>query len=370
MSKKQLLAILAIGSFFIILYTFLQNFTSALKDVTDFLSSGFTTLILGFVIAFILNLPVSFIEKHLKMTGRTGDRYRRVFSISLAIICFALLSLLLLLFIIPSLFDAVKTLIASIDSLIYKLDSSDEGAGRMTDLMEDLLSWLGMSIEEFTEMAASFLRDSSPSFIRSTINTIMITVSSAVSLFIAVIFAVYFISSKEMLSRHITTLISLFFSAKTVSRIIHVASLSYTAFSRFICAQVTEAAIIGVLCSAGMFILRLPNALTVGVLTGITALVPVYGAYAGALFGALIIAVTSPLQAVLFIIFIIVLQQLEGNLIYPKVVGGSMGLPSVYTFTLVTLSGALFGLAGMLFVIPLASICFSLLKEYRQAKSF
>lgn len=370
MNKKQILAVLLLGSFFIVLYTFLQNFTSALSDVTSFLSTGFTTITLGFITAFILNIPVSFIERLIGNTKGNGilKKYSRFFSIVISLVCFIALCAALLMFIIPSLTQAVGTLVSSIDSLIYKLNTSAEGGTQLADLVEDLLAWLGMSIEEAEEMVTSYLKDSSPAFIRTTINTIMLTVSSIVTFFIALIFAVYFISSKELLSRHVKTLISLVFSDKTVNRMIHIASLASSAFSRFISAQVTEAAIIGILCTAGMLIFRLPDAAAVGVLTGITALVPVYGAYAGAVFGALIIAASSPLKAVFFIVFIIILQQLEGNLIYPKVVGGSMGLPSVYTFTLVTLSGALFGIAGMLFVIPLGSICFTLLKEYRVSK--
>ena len=370
MNKKQILAVLLLGSFFIVLYTFLQNFTSALSDVTSFLSTGFTTITLGFITAFILNIPVSFIERLIGNTKGNGilKKYSRFFSIVISLVCLIALCAALLMFIIPSLTQAVGTLVSSIDSLIYKLNTSAEGGTQLADLVEDLLAWLGMSIEEAEEMVTSYLKDSSPAFIRTTINTIMLTVSSIVTFFIALIFAVYFISSKELLSRHVKTLISLVFSDKTVNRMIHIASLASSAFSRFISAQVTEAAIIGILCTVGMLIFRLPDAAAVGVLTGITALVPVYGAYAGAVFGALIIAASSPIKAVFFIVFIIILQQLEGNLIYPKVVGGSMGLPSVYTFTLVTLSGALFGIAGMLFVIPLGSICFTLLKEYRVSK--
>ena len=370
MNKKQILAVLLLGSFFIVLYTFLQNFTSALSDVTSFLSTGFTTITLGFITAFILNIPVSFIERLIGKTKGNGilKKYSRVFSIVISLVCLIALCAALLMFIIPSLTQAVGTLVSSIDSLIYKLNTSAEGGTQLADLVEDLLAWLGMSIEEAEEMVTSYLKDSSPAFIRTTINTIMLTVSSIVTFFIALIFAVYFISSKELLSRHVKTLISLTFSQRTVNRMIHIASLASSAFSRFISAQVTESAIIGILCTAGMLIFRLPDAAAVGVLTGITALVPVYGAYAGAVFGALSIAASSPLKAVFFIVFIIILQQLEGNLIYPKVVGGSMGLPSVYTFTLVTLSGALFGIAGMLFVIPLGSICFTLLKEYRVSK--
>ena len=115
-----------------------------------------------------------------------------------------------------------------------------------------------------------------------------------------------------------------------------------------------------------MFILGLPNATMIGVLVGVTALIPVYGAFVGAIFGAIVIAVTSPLEALFFLLFILILQQLEGNLIYPKVVGGSLGLPPVYTFILVTLCGSVFGLLGMLFAVPVGSIVYTLLKEKKQ----
>ena len=208
------------------------------------------------------------------------------------------------------------------------------------------------------------LNEWTPSILSFTIATLRNFIGGAATFAVSVIFAVYFVANKEMLRRHITKLLTLIVKDRTLKKLEHTASLGYTAFSRFIIAQVTEAVIIGCLCFTGMLLFRFPYAPVVAALTGVMALIPVYGAVIGALIGAFMIAVVSPWQGLFFLIFIVVLQQLEGDLIYPRVVGSSIGVPSVYVFASVTLGGALFGILGMLLAVPLFSVVFTLLKEH------
>ena len=323
MDKKKFLSLLALGSILILLYTCLANVDSLLSNVAGFLASTFSTIFIGAILAFVLDIPVSFFEHRFERTGvKVLARYARALSILVSLVVFFIAIAVVLGFIIPSTIDAISMISQAIVLLSDRLQGNftNEEPG-FDAALHSLLNWLDMSLDELGSRLRDFARDNSPRFITST----------------------FYLR--------------------------HLAAISYQAFRHFVVAQALEALIIGALCTAGMLVLRLPNAAMIGVLTGVTALIPVYGAFVGAIFGAIVIAVTSPIQALAFAVFIIILQQLEGNLIYPRVVGGSLGLPSVYTFTLVTVCGAAFGLVGMLFAVPVGSICYTLLKEKRRSKA-
>lgn len=369
MRKKDFLSYLALGAILVTLYVFLSNFQDALGSVLSFISSSFKTLLMGVAIAFILNIPVNFFERHLRRCKvRPAAKAARGLSILAAILAFAIAIFLILGFILPSFVDALGVIMDALGQLSGRIQEGvDVDQARIEELLNNLLDWLGLTLEELTTEISDFLRRSSPRFITTTLNTIVGTVSSIVSFFVALVAAIYFLTYKELLKRHFNSLVSLIFrkKQKVVEGIGHIGTLVFHTFSRFITAQLLEAVIIGSLCFLGMLILGLPNAAMTGVLVGVTALIPVYGAFVGAILGAVMIAVASPWQAVGFIVYIIVLQQLEGNFIYPRVVGNSLGLPPVYTFSLVTICGAAFGILGMLLAVPAGSIAFTLLKEWK-----
>lgn len=371
MDKKKFLSLLALGSILILLYTCLANVDSLLSNVAGFLASTFSTIFIGAILAFVLDIPVSFFEHRFERTGvKVLARYARALSILVSLVIFFIAIAVVLGFIIPSTIDAISMISQAIVLLSDRLQGNftNEEPG-FDAALHSLLNWLDMSLDELGSRLRDFARDNSPRFITSTFNTILGTISSFVTFFIALVFAIYFVSAKDMICTHVVNLLDLVDRPRLSSYLRHLAAISYQAFRHFVVAQALEALIIGALCTAGMLVLRLPNAAMIGVLTGVTALIPVYGAFVGAIFGAIVIAVTSPIQALAFAVFIIILQQLEGNLIYPRVVGGSLGLPSVYTFTLVTVCGAAFGLVGMLFAVPVGSICYTLLKEKRRSKA-
>lgn len=361
METRRFLSYLALGAILVVLYNVTANIGQFWSAMTGWLSAAFQTFFIGIVFAFVLNIPSSFFER--KLDGATKGHGRAVgILISLVLLVIALV--IVLGFLIPSLIEAVSTLLQSVGALSQQVSgASADGDGGLATAFSTLLSWLDMSLDELQVMLLDFARTNSPRLIESTLNTIMGTINGALTFFISLIFAIYFVSAKEMISRHMRTLLAMVRRPRLANRVEHVFSLAYRTFKSFVLAQGLEAVIIGCLCFAGMFILRLPQASSIGVLVGVTALIPVYGAYAGAIIGAIVIAVSSPVQAVFFLVFLIILQQLEGNLIYPRVVGGSLGLPPVYTFTLVTVCGALFGLVGMLFAVPVGSILYTLLKE-------
>ena len=188
--------------------------------------------------------------------------------------------------------------------------------------------------------------------------------NSMVRFFFALIIGIYALASKEKLNRQVKQLIYAYLKPKTADRIYHVCGVANETFSNFIVGQCTEAVILGILCIIGMSIFRFPYAVMIGTLVGATALIPVIGAYMGAIIGAIMVLTQgSPLHAFLFIVFIVVLQQLEGNIIYPKVVGSSVGLPGIWVLAAVTIGASLNGVFGLLLGVPLAATLYRLLGE-------
>ena len=178
---------------------------------------------------------------------------------------------------------------------------------------------------------------------------------------IAVVFAIYLLAQKEKLLLQLNKVLNAYLPTTKVNKIRDVAKLTNRICANFVSGQCLEAVIIGVLCFIGMLILGIPYAATISVLIGVTALIPVYGAFIGTIVGAFLIFMVSPIKALIFVIFILILQQFEGNLIYPKVVGKSVGLPGIWVFVAVTIGASLAGVIGMLVSVPIASICYSII---------
>ena len=184
------------------------------------------------------------------------------------------------------------------------------------------------------------------------------------------IFALYLLVGKERLGRQFQSLTEVYLKEHTRNRLMYVLSTAHDTFTKFFVGQFTEAIIIGVLCTVGMWILRFPYATMIGVLIGATALLPVVGAYLGAFIGAFMILTVNPVQAIGFLVFIVVLQQLEGNLIYPRVVGSSVGLPGIWVLAAVTVGGGFGGVAGMLLAVPATATIYRLLQaDVRRKKA-
>ena len=178
---------------------------------------------------------------------------------------------------------------------------------------------------------------------------------------LSIIFAIYLLASKEKLHDRLNDIIDSYFKPKICEKIRYFSAIINDCFHKFIVGQTTEAVILGVLCTVGMLVLRLPYATMIGALVGFTAIVPVVGAFAGAIVGAFMISTVSMVEAVIFIVFIVILQQLEGNLIYPKVVGSSLGLPSMVILATVTVGGGVFGVLGMVLGVPLVSAAYKII---------
>ena len=230
--------------------------------------------------------------------------------------------------------------------------------------MEEWIQTLEFNWDSIIQTAIDFLKNGAGSVLNSTFTVARTVISYLVNFFIGFVFACYILLQKEKLSRQIKKVLYAFLPEKAVQKTLDVASLSYRTFSSFVTGQCLEAVILGTMFFVVMSIFQFPYALLIGVVIAFTALIPIFGAFIGCVIGAFLILVVNPMKALMFIILFLVLQQIEGNLIYPHVVGGSVGLPSIWVLLAVTVGGSLMGVLGMLIFIPLFSVLYALFREF------
>lgn len=370
LNKKNVKKILGIITFTLILMAVLMNF-KAVGNYIVFLWGIVFPFVLGGAIAFILNIPMSAIEKQfckIKTKSQKGEKLRnkiiRPVSMVLAILLVFLIIGIVIGVVVPQLGETINSIGESMAKSLPKIQvwleqifqDQEEIVNYIKNLDFDWQNWLD-SIKDFAWSGAG-------SVLSYTMSATMMVVNGVVTFFIAVIFALYILVQKENLGRQCRKLITAVFPQKTVDKILTICTLSYKTFSRFITGQCLEAMILGTMFFIAMTIFRLPYALLVGGLIAFTALIPIVGAFIGCFVGALLILMVNPMQAVFFVILFLILQQVEGNLIYPHVVGNSVGLPSIWVLFAVTVGGKLMGIMGMLVFIPLMSVLYSLLREW------
>ena len=347
---------------FLILYTVLLIFgfiyIKEIFSILRYIIKIFMPFIIGIMIAFVLNVLMEVIENKWFKKLNWNKNTKRGISLTLSILIVIGFFIILLLLIIPNLQDTIVIFannipdyLSNLKELLLKLNVSDNV---INDIM-DTLSNLGDSAKEY-------VLSNSGKIIETTFGIASNVLNAFVNVFIGIVFAIYFLVDKEKISRQFSNIMKAYLPSKSCKKIEDIAELSNRVFANFVSGQCLEAIIIGVLCFFGMIILRLPYAGAISVLVGFTALIPVFGAFIGTIIGAFLIFMVNPLQSVIFVIFIIVLQQLEGNLIYPHVVGKSVGLPGIWVLVAVTIGASINGVLGMLLSVPLASILYSILK--------
>lgn len=319
-------------------------------------------LLIGFFIAYIVNILMSFYESlpiPRKRHGVSSSPARRVVCMICALLTLVGAVALIVRLVIPELVSCVTFLISEIPPALEELIGSDFVKEH---LPEDWLTQLtSVNWQEHLQNIAGFVASGIGGVADIVIKTVSSVFSVIVTAFIGIIFAIYLLMGRDRLISQIRRLMSAYLPRKLTSRIHYVARIVNDSFKRYIVGQCTEAVILGGLCTAGMFIFRFPYAAMIGALVGFTALIPIAGAYIGAIVGAVMILIESPVKAFLFIVFIIVLQQLEGNIIYPRVVGRSIGLPGLWVLAAVTVGGGLFGIFGMLIGVPVTAALYRLL---------
>lgn len=363
LDKKQIKTILLLITFAVVLFVVLQNFKTVL-DIILFILALFMPFILGICIAFVLNVLLKLIEE--KWFAKLNKRNNKVWNKIKRPICLILTLLIvfgflvfLLFLIIPELKNSVTIFLDNIP--IYQEKLLD--LANKLNLSSDTIESIKNGWNNLWESLFGYFKNNSKDFALMTLGVTTSIVSGVANFVLGIVFAIYMLIDKEKLLFQTKKVLYAFIPQKKMDKVLEVGSVSNRVFSKFITGQFTEAVIIGVLCFIGMLILGLPYASTISVLVGFTALIPVFGAFIGTAIGAILIFVVDPLGALIFIIYIIILQQLEGNLIYPKVVGTSVGLPGIWVMLAVIIGGALYGIVGMLISVPICSIIYVLLAK-------
>lgn len=331
--------------------------------------------LVGAAMAFVINVLMRFLEERIFGSKYLRDRrmitkIRRPISLILAILCILGLVCIICFVVIPQLGDAVTKLSNDIQTFVPELQSWLTDILEQYPQMEEVLKPYLTADPDWNSVMdtiTNFLKNGGTNFLGNTVSAatqVAGTIVSYVSSFvISFIFACYILIQKETLSRQCEKTMTAFLPERAVSRILEIGSLCQRIFSKFIAGQCLEACILGLMFFIVLSIGRFPYALLISVMIAFLALIPIFGAFIGCILGAFLVFTESPVRALAFICVFLVVQQLEGNLIYPRVVGGSIGLPPIWVLAAVSLGGSLFGILGMLVFIPLTSVIYALLKK-------
>ena len=339
------------------------HYWPAVSRLLGLLLGAATPLLIGAALAYVVNLILSAYEKRFfpRSTNPRVARLRRPVCMLAAYISLLAIVTVIVWLILPELVDCVELLISQLPGA---MESAIAYLATIPFLSEELINTL--SAIDWQSKLGDIMNVVS-SGVGNVMNMVISTVSSVFSAivtgFMALIFSIYLLVGRDRLQGQCKRLMAHYLPKRFYERSVYVLDVLNNAFRRYITGQCIEAVILGALCALGMIILRLPYATMIGTLIAFTALIPVAGAYIGAAVGAFMIAMVSPMQAVVFLIFLVILQQLEGNLIYPKVVGSSLGLPGIWVLAAVVIGGGVMGVLGMLLGVPLAAAAYTLLKN-------
>ena len=375
-SKENIKQIRSLIVFTLLLLIGLWKYEAVL-DILGFVWGIISPFILGGAIAFILNVPMNFIQKNLFEKNKyfqteKGKKLRDKLenTVSLVITIFLVISILavVIFVVVPQLGKTFVTLKRNIEVFIPKImadiatlfENNPQILGELNGLQ---LDWNQLNWDNILTTIIDFFRHGAGSVLGSTYQAAKGIVSGMATFFIAFVFACYILLQKKKLAVQIRKVMYAYLKTEQVEKILDVCSLTYKTFSSFLTGQCMEAVILGTMFFVTMGLLKFPYALLVGMLIAVTALVPIFGAFIGCAVGVFLIVMVSPVKALAFIVLFLVLQQIEGNLIYPHVVGNSVGLPSMWVLVAVTLGSSLMGIVGMLVFIPITSVIYSLLRR-------
>lgn len=365
-TMKKILILIAFAAACLAISFRLDAVVAALRVLLSILSP----FLVGSAIAFVLNVPMRCIEDKLfsspKVQRRLSQSLRRGISLVITIASVAALIALLILVVVPQLVKTVAGLGSTIQDFITRLVTWVESSNPelLAQLNSLTIDWSSINWENIAQNIINFIKTGATDVLLSTISMAKGLVNGIATFLIAFVFSCYLLVQKEKLSLQIRKVFFALLSKKHAEQIIKVSDLSQRIFSSFITGQCLEAVILGLMFFVVMMVLNMPYALLISCLITVTALIPIVGAFIGCAVGAFLILMVSPTQALLFVIIFLILQQIEGNLIYPHVVGNSVGLPSIWVLAAVSIGGSIMGIFGMLVFIPLVSVVYTLFREY------
>lgn len=333
-----------------------------------FLVGIVSPFLVGGVMAFVLNIPMrAFEEKVLgRWQGKNAGKVKRPLCLTLSIVSLAVVLALVVGTVVPQVVSTASEIGRKIPAFTEEvMEGVDRLAKDYPELTRqiDQLELTEINWDSMLDSVIDFLKNGAGDVLNSTVSVASGIISGIVNTVIAFIFALYVLAQKEKLAEQGRRILSAYLPDKVGAKTLEIFSLLHKNFSSFITGQCLEAVILGTMFVVAMSLFGMPYALMVGVLIAFTALIPIVGGFIGCAVGAFMILIDNPLQALWFVILFLVLQQIEGNLIYPKVVGNSVGLPAIWVLVAVSVGGSLFGISGMLFFIPLTSSGYALLRE-------
>lgn len=365
MSKETVKALRGLMIFAAAVVLAVLHFGKAIVVLKLFISI-LSPFFVGAAMAFIINLPMKYMEDRLFHKKNKLYKWKRPISFMLALLSIAVVLWIVVMLIVPQLSKTISELAVEIPTFVKHVITSLEQLFKDNPRIQEYIDSFDISRWDWNSIISKAVNTIYTGFGNMLLSTF--TVASTIfnivfDFIIALVFAIYLLMQKETLSEQGYRLLRAYLPKKLYAKVTHVLKLLYKNFSSFISSQCLEAVILGTLFVIVMTILDFPYAVLIGTLIAVTALVPIVGAFVGCVVGAFLILVDTPIKAVYFVIMFLILQQLEGNLIYPRVVGSSVGLPPIWVLVAVSVGGSLFGVVGMLVFIPITSTLYTLLRE-------
>ncbi len=363
---------------FLLILAFFYTLVVAPQKIGDFFSGAIALLspfLIGFCLAYVVNLLMRPLERFWDWCWRRLKRKNLVnklkrpicLAFSIIIVLGAVFAIVFM--IIPALEKTVISFAGKVPQYAKTLEGWYYNASDFLARYNFELPELSLNAARLTEIAKNIISNYGDNVIDTTFSVTTSIVSVAVDIVLGVVFAVYLLAQKEKLGLQTKKATLALFGAERSKKILDITELTNSIFTKFVSGQLVEACIIAVVCFIGMLVFGMPYAGIISILIGFTALIPMFGAFIGTAVGAFLILLENPVKAFWFVVFIIVLQQLEGNLIYPRVVGKSVGLPGIWVLAAVTIGGGLFGIVGMLFSVPVCSVLYVLFRTYVNKKA-
>lgn len=343
----------------VLIYLGLRHISS-IAQAFSWLASLARPLLIGGILALILNVPLRQWEAILRRRTTLRKTVRPLAILLSLVSVFGIFAGIAFL-VIPELVDAIQLVVHILGSGLEQLAQMEQDDAETA--LDTFISGLGIDWLDLKHQMENWFRERSGALVEQIFDLTKKILSGAVTSLVGLVFAIYLLSGKEKWKRQACRLIRVWLPRNMGEPMIHISSVCGDVFHRFVAGQFLEALILGSLCMLGMVILRIPYAPMVGVLVGVTALIPVVGAFAGTIIGAVMIMTVSPWKAVVFVIFLLILQQVEGNLIYPRVVGAKINLPAIWVLIAVTIGGNLAGPLGMFLGVPATSAAYTLIRE-------
>ena len=364
LNRRNMFRIALLITFGIAVFWVFENFSAA-KATFFWVLSLFTPFLIGACIAFILNVPMRAIERHLWPNAKPpiAQKLRRPAAMALTLLCFFGVFGILVFLIVPELIRTASSISAQIPLFLTKIEELFDNINQKLPQITGQASSVNLNLEKTIESFFSMLGGSVSMLTTGLFRFVSLLFGGAAKAVFGIIFAFYLLAQKETLSGQFQRVLTAYNQEKLLDWLLHIGRLTNRTFSNFLTGQCLEALILGSLFFVSMTLFRMPYALLISVLIAVTALIPIVGAFIGCIVGALLILVQNPIQAIWFVVWFLVLQQIEGNLIYPHVVGSSVGLPGLWVLFAVTVGGAVGGIIGMFVSVPICSVLYALGKE-------